>query len=168
MRDGLARDEALLLVVTPPHWEAIHRRCRQSGCAVDTARASGRLVVKDAEQTLSEFMYRDMPDWHLFNAVAGTLIRDLHAEYGGVRVYGEAVDVLVRQDQFTAAECLEEFWNRLTRQQPLTVFCSYTAEHFGNPRHADALRRICGLHTHVQAEPHDILGSFLLKTRAAC
>ena len=96
------------------------------------------------------------------------MVRDMRARYGRLRVYGEAVDVLVRSNNFVAAERLEQFWNRLAADAPMTIFCSYMAEHFGNPRDAESLRHICHLHSRVHADPQDALGTFLLKTRVAC
>lgn len=168
VRDALTYDEAALLVVTPPHWEAICRCCQDDGVNLDIPLASGRLVVRDADRVLGEVMYRELPEWHRFDAAVGTLIRNLRAEFGAVRVYGEAVDLLVRRNQFEAAETLEGLWNRLGGLLPFRLFCGYAAEHFGNPRNGGSLRRICDLHTHVHAGPDDVLGSFLLKTHAAC
>ena len=168
MRDGLLAGDGVLMVMTLPHWEAITRRCRDNGVDVATARASGWLTVRDAHEALAEFMERDQPNWPLFNASIGTLVRGLSVTGARLRIYGEMVDILARANEFMAAEQLEEFWNRLREEAAFTLFCGYSAEHFGNPRDRATLRHICELHTHVESDPRDVLGSFLLKTQAAC
>lgn len=165
---GLTNREPVLIVATAPHWALIRRRCRESGLDVDAAQRSGRLTVRDADMVLSEFMVEDEPDRRRFDATAGELVRKLTAAGERVRVYGEAVDVLVHRNRFDAAERLEEFWNLLAQRERLEVLCSYSSEHFGNPRDAGALQRICRLHAHVGISPEDILARFLLKNASAC
>jgi hypothetical protein len=166
--EGLASAEAVVLLLTPAHADATLRRCREKGIDVAGALASQQLLIRDAEDALAGFMRRDLPDPLLFEATIASLLHTTRAWGGRVRVFGEAVDVLVRQNQFAAAERLEQLWNAVMARERFTLFCGYSSEHFGNPRDAASLRRICELHSHRHAEPHDVLGSFLLKTRAAC
>jgi hypothetical protein len=168
VRDGLIAGDAILLVVTVAHWDAILRRSRDEGLDLDAARATGRLTVRDAFETLDQFTTAGLPVWSAFDRTVGALVRRLASNGSRLRIYGEMVDVLARQGEFDAAHRLEEFWNRLQEQSSWMLFCGYSAEHFGNPRDGDALRRICELHSHVHSDPRDVLGNFLLKTHAAC
>jgi hypothetical protein len=166
--EGLIHNEGVLLITTPAHWERIRHSCATLGLDADAPRGDGRLTICDAEEVLAQLMLDECPDWNRFDAIAGTLVREQLARHGKLRVFGEAVDVLVRRNQLAAAATLEEHWNRLGASEPVTLFCSYSAEHFGNPRDAHALRTICELHTHVHSHPRDVLANFLLKTHAAC
>lgn len=157
----------MLALTTAPHWDLIRRHCRKLDIDAPAAQSAGRLVVVHPEDVLDKLMYRDRINWERFDENIGALIRQLRALPGGLRVYGEAVDVLVRRNRFDAAEALEECWNRLASREPFLLFCSYLSEHFGNPRDAAALRRICDLHSSVHTHSEDVLGAFLLKAHAA-
>jgi hypothetical protein len=165
---GLMDREPVLVVATTPHWALIRRECREMGIDVDAALRAGRLTVRDTEMVLSEVMFQDEPDPQRFDATAGELVRKLTGAGERIRVYGEAVDVLVQRNRFDAAERLEEFWNILAERERLEVLCSYSSEHFGNPRDAGSLQRICRLHAHVDISPDDVLARFLLKNVSAC
>lgn len=168
VRDGLLAGETVLVVATDVHWDAIRGKCREQGVDVTTALRAGWLQVRDAKDLLAEFMYRDRPEWSKFDATVGALVRQLTANGASLRVYGEMVDLLARANEFAAAQRLEEFWNTLARSHRFSLFCGYSAEHFGNPRDAGALQEICRLHSHVHVDPRDVLGSFLLKIHSAC
>lgn len=161
------RGESVVMIVQPAHWDAIRRKAREHKFNLDVACAAGSVLYRDATAFAAELLYCDQISWPRFQSSMGRQVREL-AETGGVRVYGEAVDQLVRQNAFDLAEQLEGFWNRLGEEVPMTLFCGYSSEHFGNPRDAASLRRICGLHAHCSAAPSDALGSFLLKTHHAC
>jgi hypothetical protein len=166
--EGLERDENVLLVVTQRHWELIRSTCLAVEIDLTAARMAGRLVVRDADMTLASFMKNDLPDPAAFHASVGALVRQLRGAGRPVRAYGEMVDALARAGEFEGALRLEELWNALLAEQPMTLFCGYMAEHFGNPRDARALQHICQTHSHAHAQPGDVLGTFLLKTARAC
>jgi hypothetical protein len=168
LRDGLLGGDHVLIVATAHTWDALARRCHDDGVDIAAAHTAGWLTVRDANEVLALFMEGDRPDWDVFNASVGALVRSLSRGGVRLRIYGEMVDLLVRANEFTAAECLEQFWNRLGHQHRFQLFCGYSAEHFGNPRDRAALQRICQLHTHVQSDPRDVLGNFLLKAPSAC
>lgn len=164
VQQGLANDETSLLVVTAEHRLAITARLRQEGIAVDQAEASGRLIVRDAARTLRLFERRGRLDPHLFDATIGAQIRQLIASGTRLHVYGEIVDLLAVQGNFAGAQLLENLWNDLRARTPLTLFCGYSSENFGDPLTAGSLRSICRSHSHVRSNPNDLLGSFLLRT----
>lgn len=168
IRRGMADGEPVFVVATAPHWALIRRQCREMGINVDSAERAGQLTVRDAETVLSEVMFQDEPDRGRFDRTVGEMVRRLAGAGERIRVYGEAVDVLVHRNRFDAAERLEEFWNMLAERERLEVLCSYSSEQFGNPRDAGSLRRICCLHAHVSTSPEDVLARFLLKSASAC
>ena len=167
VRDGLLDGDAVLLAITPQHWQAVSAKCRENGVDVDAAMAAGWLTVRDAAEALARLTHRGEPDWALFEHTVARLVHQLGANGTRLRVYGEMVDLLAHANDFAAAERLESFWNRLAERERFTLFCGYLSEHFGNPRDTEALRHICQLHAHVQTDSRDVLGTFLLKTRLA-
>ncbi len=166
VRDGLLRGEVVLIVLTEEHWDAVARRLRAAEVPVSATQASGQLVVRDAHGTMLVFRRHGVIDRHIFDRTVGALVRRLRAGGNQLRIYGEMVDLLAAEGDYRAAIQLETLWNTLATHEPFTLFCGYSASHFGNPAHAEALGTICGSHTHVRVNPRDMLGSFLVKMHA--
>lgn len=158
---GLSRGENVLVAATPPHVQLLTRHLDESGWKVHDAVAANRMVVIDASRTLDTFMRQDMPDAVAFEEVVGTLIRQL-SNGGRVWIYGEMVDVLAAKGNYRGAHALEQMWNDLGRRECFTLFCGYASGHFGDPRNARALGRICEAHGQVHHKADDILAEFLL------
>jgi hypothetical protein len=168
LHEGLVSGDSVLAVMDERRWYLLAMRLTARGADVDGASRAGRLVVRDAADTLSLLMRDGRPDADLFEMVAGSVVRGLVRGRRRLRVYGEMVDILASHGDFGAAQALEELWNGLARQVAFTLFCGYTSAHFGDPRSAGALRRICETHSGVRMNPDDVLGSFLLTANAAC
>ena len=162
LHEGLVRSETLLAAMDEQRWNAIAMRLSSWGAPVDEAMSSGQLTVCDAADTLRRFMRGNRPDPDLFESSVGALIRQLSASGAPLRIYGEMVNVLASQGEYRAAHELEELWNDLGRRSPFRLLCGYSAGHFGDPRMAGSLRRICRMHTQLLSSPQDVLGSFLL------
>src|SRR5205085_942830 len=70
LRDG----SSSVVIATREHRHALRKKLTASGVGVAEAVAEGRLVLLDAEQTLSNFMVGGLPDRHLFNKVVGGVV----------------------------------------------------------------------------------------------
>ena len=165
--EGYRRRETLLAVIDQQRWYSVEMRLAARGVATDQALHSRQLAVRDASDTLKLFMRHGRPDRKLFEESVGQLIRNLSARGAPLRIYGEMVNVLAAQGDYRSAHELEEIWNDLGRRSSFRLFCGYAAAHFGDPRNAEALRRICGSHSHVLSDPQDVLGAFLLDRNQA-
>jgi hypothetical protein len=161
---GLKGREMMLAVMDGARWNAVAMRLSARGLPVNDALRFGCLTVRNARETLTKFTIRERPHPGLFVASVGTLVAGLAAFGKPLRIYGEMVDVLVSRGEYTAACELEALWNELGERHPFTLFCGYSSAHFGDPRNAAALRRICASHGKVLSSPRDVLGSFLLRT----
>ena len=162
--EGLACEDTVLLVMTGTHWHALDARLRTAGISSAAAIHSGHLVVRDAAETLHLFLDEGSPDGAKFDETVGGLVRGVTPNDGSLRIFGEMVDLLAAEGNFTAAHALELLWNDLGSRTPFLLFCGYTAVHFGDPTAADALRGICESHSHVWSNPRDLLASFLIST----
>jgi hypothetical protein len=161
---GVVEGQRLLVVAMPDHWSAIASAMRAAGVDADAATASGQLTRLDAADTLRLFMRRGRPDRDRFDASVGRLVRELASHGQPLRIYGEMVNLLATEANMDGALQLEELWNALAETCAFTLFCGYSAVNFGDPRSAEALRRICQSHSHVRTHPRDPLGSFLTDT----
>jgi hypothetical protein len=160
--DGLVRNDQMLVVGTEERWYAILMRLAALGRPADDALRSGRLVVRAAKVTLDKFMDGGRISPTLFHATVGTLVEGMAACGRPLRIYGEMVDVLASQGDYANALELERLWNQLATRHRFTLLCGYAAGHFGNPRNAEDLCRICAAHDGVRSKPEDVLGAFLV------
>jgi hypothetical protein len=163
LNEGWEAGEPLLVIAKPRHWSRISDRLTRRGCAESEALEQGRLTVLDASPTLAAFMRGQTVDAALFRSTIGALVARLaSASRGGLRIYGELVEVLAEEANFQAAHEVEALWNELRQQHPFTLLCGYSAAHFAGIGSAPSLRTICESHTRVQRNASDMLGSWLL------
>ncbi|MBV8236960.1 MAG: MEDS domain-containing protein [Acidimicrobiia bacterium] len=147
---GALRDEAVAVVVTTPeHRRGFSAALAGHGLDVDAARAAGRLIELDAQETLRRFLADGHPDAAGFDAVVGSLLR--HAAQSGRRIcaYGEMVALLWAAGNVGAAIELEMLWNDLGREVPFSLFCAYPCEDADDP----ALETVCSVHSAVVGAP---------------
>jgi hypothetical protein len=162
LSDGLVRNDQMLVVVTEERWYSILMRLSVLGRPADEALRFGRLIGRDAKDTLGKFIHDGKLRPHLFHATVGTLVEGMAAFGRPVRIYGEMVDVLASQGDYANALEVEHLWNQLAHRHRFTLLCGYSAGHFGDPRNAGDLCRICSAHSAVRSNPEDVLGSFLV------
>ena len=166
LNEGWSAGHALLVVARPQAWASISQRLTALGCDVSGATASGRLVVLDAAATLASLSRNGLPLADLFAEQVGVLVRRLNEGHpAGLRIYGEMVDLLATQGDFSAAEQLEAMWNLLGTESPFTLLCGYSSANFVDDRAAMALHTICCAHTQTTVKPADLLGAWLLSGR---
>ena len=161
---GWARGDNLLVVARPANWALTSSELEALGCPVADATASGRLVVLDAATTLASFMTHGDPQAEAFARTVGELVQRLAAG-SGLTIYGEMVDILVAQNNFSGAQQLEALWNTLSERYSFNLLCGYSSAHFGDERNAKHLHAICDAHTHTAAQPTDLLATWLLANR---
>lgn len=148
---GLQRGEPVLAVMTGAHQQELLRRLGEEGVDVAAAAAQGRLVLREARQTLARILVGGVPDWAAVQAVVGGALADCGAagRDGRVRAYGEMVDLLWSDGRGEAAVQLEAMWNALGRSHAFSLLCTYDMRKFDREAHAAPLGRVCDLHSHV-------------------
>jgi hypothetical protein len=153
----------LLVVATPQHWEAIAQEFSRLGRDPEAARAEGRLTVLDANEMLSRFMRRGEPQRALFaQTVASTVIGLVNQAANGLRIYGEMVELLAQDRNYSGAAQLERLWNELASECSFTLLCGYSAAHFAGPDAGATLSIICCEHSRLFSSSADPLGHFLV------
>jgi hypothetical protein len=164
--DGLTEGDTVLVVSSAERWAGITDRLIERGVSTADAEATGQLVSLDAQELLQKFMKNQRPEPRLFEESVGATVRGLASRAAPLRIYGEMVDVLAARGEYRAAHELEELWNALGERESFTLFCGYSAEHFGDPRTAESLRSICRAHSSVHVDPRDLLSTYLVQAYA--
>jgi hypothetical protein len=113
----------------------------------------------------ARMLRRGMLDPARLEETLGVLVPQLARQPGGLRAYGEIVELFAEEGNFEQACQLEDYWNHLLDKHDVTLLCGYSAAHFADPRHAPSLQHICGKHTGVRSQSSDTLGSWLLSSR---
>ena len=153
--DGLAAGDVVTTIATDAHMQAIDRHLQSDGVDTNAARASGRLLSLDAQETLAKFMRDGEPDRRAIRQVIGGVMAERAAVSNGARLraYGEMVDVLWKGDQKSAALHLEELWNDLQARHSFTLLCAYAIGQFY--KEPASIHGVCATHTQIVGLRHD-------------
>jgi signal transduction histidine kinase len=149
LAEPLSAGGSAVAIVTGPHLQEIEREWRLSGLDAEQAVAEGRLVILDAEATLTALAPDGWPDRELFEASVGALVGRLSAGGRAVHAYGEMVDVLSGRGQREAALALEDLWDDLLERLRLRLLCGYTIEAFEGEGSLEGFHRVCSSHGFV-------------------
>ena len=160
--DGVDAGQALLVAVTRRHWTAIGGELRQHGCDPEELQRRERLTVVDTDDALASFMRRGAPVAALFEQTVAATVKRLAQSGGGLRIYGEMVELLAQDGNYAGAAQLEELWNELGADYSFTLLCGYSSAHFAGPDAGSALQGICCQHSTAVCSPSDPLGEFLI------
>jgi hypothetical protein len=146
---ALGRNEAVILVATREHGEAVEQSLARDGFEVALLKTWGQLSVLDAQQVLAEFMVDNSIDEARFKSVVGGLVASVKSSgrYRQVRIYGEMVDLLWSEN-LPAASRLEELWNGVIQEHSISLFCAYCLTPDGKAERVFP-PSIRALHTHL-------------------
>ncbi len=138
-----------VIIATPSHRDALHRRLTSRGKDIVAARSSGRYVALDAAETLAQFMIDGWPDEERFTRVVGDRIATLSAQHGHVHAFGEMVALLHAGGKADAAIALEKLWNALASRQAFSLHCAYPLRAFSHHSQTEQLLKVCAEHSGV-------------------
>jgi hypothetical protein len=145
--DGLRAGDAALILAVPSHWQAIAGRLAGEGFDLDQLQRRGQLLVLEAAPCLARVLVDGMPDPERFRAVIGGAVEAARrAGSGGVRAFGELVDLLRRTD-LAATIRLEELWNELLATHGISLLCGYSVDAFDPRLYRGFLQRVCAVHS---------------------
>jgi hypothetical protein len=151
LREGLAEKHPALVVATAAHRAAILRELVTRQLDVVELQRAGDLVLLDAQGMLDTFMTNGKPDVARFmDVMCGAIEKTCRGRADCiVRVYGEMVDILWKQEQRDGAIRLEVLWNQLANSAAFSLLCGYSMGNFYKDAQFD---EICHQHTHVIVE----------------
>lgn len=142
VRDGLARDEGVVLVVTAEHTRQL----------AGVLPRDPRIRILDARETLMSLLDDDgQPDEALFEQVVVPVLDRAATGRSGVRAFGEMVDLLWSAGHVEEAIRLEGLWNRAAERRVFRLLCAYRVSTLADGRNTEALARMCHQHSRVGA-----------------
>lgn len=141
-----------IVIATEGHRRAFGRELAAAG--VDLAAGGEQAVVwLDAGEVLARFMPAGGIDAEAFDREVGAVVTKAAATGRPVCVYGEMVQLLWDGGQVVAALELERLWNELIAEQRCSLMCAYRSSSVSGVEHAEALQRVCELHSSVLHAP---------------
>jgi MEDS: MEthanogen/methylotroph, DcmR Sensory domain len=147
--EGLSRGEAVVVIATAPHWQALERQLAEQRFDVETRVRQGQLVIRDATSSLPELLVNGELDRGRFQIVSGSAIAAAERfGYARLRVFGEMVDLLRRTD-LAAAIRLEALWTEILTVKRIAMLCTYALDVFEPAVYRGVLQSVCGAHTHL-------------------
>jgi MEDS: MEthanogen/methylotroph, DcmR Sensory domain len=146
---GLADGEGAIIIATPEHVALFADAFGERGVDVADTVRRGQLVLADAEDCLAKFMVDGMPDRGAFLGILTRLVEGVRAAgYPKLRLYGEMVDLLWREN-LDATVQLEELWNEALTAQRVSLLCAYRIDNFDRYAHRAVLPEITRAHSHL-------------------
>jgi hypothetical protein len=157
---GIRAGENVIVIVTPEHLNGLNERLIRNGFDPFYLKLKDKFIPLDAAETLSKFMVDGWPDENLFVKVVSEVISQAKRTGAPVRAFGEMVALLWAQGMTGATVQLEHLWNKICRDQPLSLFCAYPRSGFTEDPHT-AMMHICGTHSKIispaSANSNDLL-----------
>lgn len=149
--EGLTRGDGLLVVAAAHRAHSVVQELGALGGDPHEALRAGRLVIRNAQDLLSQFMVDEQPDWERFQSVVGALVQSIRgaAKGKGLRAYGEMVGLLWQAGQRSAAVRLENHWNRLRQLSGFELFCGYPIDVFGSEFETGSVNDLLCTHSHL-------------------
>jgi signal transduction histidine kinase len=149
---ALVAGDAAVVVATQSHREAIAKRWEAMGFDIAKPSNQGRYVCLDASETLARLMKGNLPDATLFTEMVSGVMSRVSASTrskGRIAVFGEMVTLLWAQGNKEGALRLEQLWNELAPEFPMSLRCAYPMSSFNREDHSDPFLKICSEHSHI-------------------
>ncbi|HET7571764.1 MAG TPA: MEDS domain-containing protein [Gaiellaceae bacterium] len=126
---GLDASAGAVSVATPVHQQQVRAGLAERGFDVEALEADDRLVLADAEETLSAILGgADVPSPGRFERTVLPLLNRVAPGGSSPHVVGEMVDLLWQSGDARGADTLEELWCRLAERRAFSLLCAYRVE----------------------------------------
>ena len=145
---GLRQGDAIIVIGTAAHRDALEARLECRGFDLAAAGARDQFIAMDAAATLQTLLVNDWPDEARFNQLVAELLGRARRNHRKVRVFGEMVALMWAAGLAEATISLEQLWNRLCAQESFSLFCAFPKTGFTEDV-GEALDKICAAHSKV-------------------
>lgn len=156
LAEALLAGGSAMAMATGEHARELQAELAAAGVDLRAERRRGSLVLLDPDRTMSGFCCPEPLAAEAFARTVARAVADLAARGGRVHVFGEMVALLWEAGDVLGAIELEEIWSDLGRQHEFTLLCAYPRSRVRLPEQAEALQRICHLHTSVEKPPQPV------------
>jgi len=144
--EGLAANQAAVIVATASHSASIRDQLTADGVGSQGLIEQGELLIVDADELLNRFIVDDRPNAERFGETINPIVdKAAGTRKRLVRIYGEMVDVLWHRGRKDAALSLEILWHQLIARRKCSLLCGYSS----GVCHGDGFNTICDRHSHV-------------------
>ncbi len=130
LAEGVRRGESCLVIAIPEHGDGIQAAMARHGAEPSELIAAGRLALHDAERVLSDLIDGSRLDRTRAEQVLAASLDELCTK-APLRAYGEMVMLLWRTGNAATAVELEQVWNKLLADRPVSLLCGYQLDHVG-------------------------------------
>jgi hypothetical protein len=144
--DGFDNDEAVVIIATLCHLKALESQLSLRGFSLEALKAEDRLIMLDADQTLSKFMVNGIPDENYFNRTISNVLKIARKDGRHVRAFGEMVVLLWQRGNAMGTIQLEHLWNKLGTSETFSLLCAYPDSDFQRDAGA-SITHICTAHS---------------------
>ncbi|MEO5936264.1 MAG: MEDS domain-containing protein [Terriglobales bacterium] len=154
---ALATGNAVLIVASEDHRRELTASLHNNWTNWAAARDEGRLLLVDAQETLSQFMVEGRPNRERFRDAVGNLIRECRftarSANRGLTAFGEMVAILWKEGNRQAALELESLWNELLSDRTFHLHCAYPKHAMTSAGDDLAFQSVCEHHSHIIGQP---------------
>ena len=152
---ALRAGDAVVVVATQSHRDALFQRLLADGLDVTAAVDQGRYIPLDVADTLATFMVDDALDPVKFRETTSALLAAAKNAARGKRLRvaacGECAPLLWRWGMADAAVRLEGLWDEIAKEAGVDTLCGYPDASFRGEQGSDTLQRILAEHSVVHA-----------------
>jgi PAS domain S-box-containing protein len=146
---GLKEGEGAVVIARKEYRERLELRLMRLGVDLPRASATDQYVAVDAADTLRKLTSDGWPNEELFASVIRRLLDRAGRDGRHVRAFGEMVTLLWEAGSLPAAVRLEQYWDDLTRNGSVSLFCAYPVANVHGKVLDAALTEICRQHSSV-------------------
>jgi signal transduction histidine kinase/ActR/RegA family two-component response regulator len=150
LRGAISERRAAMAFATRAHIDELTSALEALGVDVRASIARNLLVMCDAMEMARAIGEEKEDRGALFQVMVGEPVRAAIARTGGVRVYGEIVDVFAHAQEHAAALELEALWDDLLAEGGVELLCGYTLGTFAEANLAEAFDAVCRAHSRVE------------------
>lgn len=140
---GITRGDGIILIAQEKNLKRFQKLLENRAIDVTKARAFGQIQLIDAHETLKKFMRKGLPQEKEFHQTISPLFEEMNIKFPLIRAYGEMVDILLEQNNFSAVIKLEHLWNDLGKKFNFSLLCGYAHQ-----KDESLIREICKAHKH--------------------
>jgi hypothetical protein len=144
---GLEAGQAVLVIATEAHLNALEQKLAARRIDVSEARATDRYIPLNADKLFELLMTAGKFDSAVFFEIVGAALERCKSAGNGVRVFGEMVALLWAGKHYLTALQLEKRWKEQSLAGNFAVLCSYSWAFFATDDDARIIPDICAEHT---------------------